>query len=126
MVRDRKFMVQALRSINAQGIQEMELVKMLVDAADTLAHADNIISKKIPPLAKKSEWISVNDRLPNKDELDESASWEFMCCCLVPDEIGGTYMRKIRIIQYDILDKRWDCARIIVTHWMNIPKFPAD
>lgn len=125
MIRDRKLMVQALKSLNSQ-VCWTETLKLICDAADTLAHADYIISKKNYPLAKESGWISVKERMPNQEELDAASRWEFLCLCIVPASTGGDYIREARVISYDIFDKRWACSNVIVTHWMNIPKFPAD
>lgn len=113
MVRDRKLMVQALKSINAKDIQEMELAKILVDAADTLTHVDCIISKNISPLAKESGWISVNDRLPE--------SWDkYLCVTIKP--YNGSFIRNKELLEFNT-DKHWVCDGI-VTHWLETPEFP--
>lgn len=72
-----------------------------------------------------AEWISVNDRLPNEEELYESDNFGFLCCVLVPEK-GGTFYKARRIIFFDSLDKEWDCEGIIVTHWMNMPDYPTE
>lgn len=70
-------------------------------------------------------WIRVNDRLPNKDELNKSANWEFLCCVMVPEH-GGNFYKTIRIISFDIFDKNWRCEGIIITHWMPLPELPKE
>lgn len=70
-------------------------------------------------------WISVNDRLPNEDELDESNNWEFLCYVMVPEK-GGSFHNTIEIIRFDVFNKIWRCEGIIITHWMALPKLPKE
>lgn len=72
---------------------------------------------------KPMEWISVNYRSPNNEELKRSECFEFLCRVLIPEK-GGNVCKKTLVIKYDILDKQWVCDGMIVTHWMPMPAPP--
>lgn len=73
---------------------------------------------------KPNDWISVNDRNPNNEELKRSECFEFLCRVLIPEK-GGNVCEKTIVIKYDILDKQWVCDGMIVTHWMPLPAPPG-
>lgn len=70
------------------------------------------------------EWINAKVRGPNREELDQSEKWDFLCRVLVPVS-GGTAQGDTRIIHYDPLEECWTCNGIIVTHWMSLPALPV-
>lgn len=72
---------------------------------------------------KPNDWISVNDRNPNNEELKRSECFEFLCRVIIPEK-GGNVCKKALVIKYDILDKQWECDGMIVTHWMPLPAPP--
>ena len=64
--------------------------------------------------AKKPEWISVKDRLPEKKH-------EACLCCLDSCLFPGSQYIDIRVF-YD--DGKW--ANGMVTHWMPLPELPKE
>jgi hypothetical protein len=64
-----------------------------------------------------AEWISVKDRLPNKDT-------EVLCCSVRGDLFIGKYLEAIYTEDvYVFVDtNRWDARS--VTHWMPLPEPP--
>lgn len=64
--------------------------------------------------AKKPEWISVKDRLPEKKH-------EACLCCLDSCLFPGSQYIDIRVF-YD--DGKW--ANDMVTHWMPLPELPKE
>lgn len=113
MVRDRKLMIQALKTFEVEKQSPKELTKMMIDIIDTLAQADDIISKKVAPPAKKTEWISVNDRLPE--------AWDKYFCIMIKPYNGG-FIRTKELLEFST-DKHWVCKGI-ATHWLETPEFP--
>lgn len=77
--------------------------------------AADMLEKLAAEKAKKPEWISVKDRLPEKK--NES----YLCCvdsCLFP---GSQYI-SIRVF---CDDGKWE-ANGTVTHWMPLPEPPKE
>lgn len=68
------------------------------------------------------EWVPTSLRMPTPDEILDG-NWKFLCCVLIPER-GGFARKDYQVLSYDILDKRWCCDDMIVTHWAVLPKLP--
>lgn len=64
-----------------------------------------------------SEWI--------RAEENPTEPGYFLCRVLVPER-GGRASRKYAVLWFDILDKKWVCDEMIVTHWMPLPEPPEE
>ncbi len=52
-------------------------------------------------------------------------SGDFLCRVLIPKR-GGEAKVNYDVIWFDILDKKWNCDEIIITHWMPLPEPPME
>lgn len=82
-------------------------------------------AQTLPTLTKPNGWISVEDRLPNDNDINSSNSAYFLCCIISPYQ-GGVAQKYERVILFDNLYREWKCNDCIVTHWRPLPEPPEE
>lgn len=87
-----------------------------------LSGSYGIVAKEPQKKGTDDKWISVKDRLPDKDG-------EYLVCCEC--EIGDFTNRYIDLVQFDVTyncwyytDNEYDHILYNVTHWMSLPELP--
>lgn len=81
--------------------------------ADALIEADVI----------KHCWIPVSKELPDQGSHTHKSN-DYLCTVLIPLP-GGSFRKETIVLSYESYSKRWNCADMIVTHWMPAPD-PAE
>lgn len=93
--------------------QDGELEVNPVKIADALLEADVI----------KHQWTSVSKAMPGEGTRTH-LSRDYLCTVMIPLP-GGSFRKETRVLSYESYSKRWNCADMIVTHWMPAPD-PAE
>lgn len=69
-----------------------------------------------PKPKKQVRWVSMKERMPEE-------SGRYVCYWIVP-EIGGGMKGKIDTVFLD--DGKWNCGKVIITHWLDGLEMPEE
>lgn len=102
-----------------EELRDLIMVGSRLDVNSATAFAETLYQRGY---RKQSEWISVDERLPN-----ENFEWVLVAFQLIPEgDYGVSHIAQLRhgVWYADCYDIPLENAGVKVTHWMPLPEPP--